>query len=305
MFGHSILGELDNDLIHNFAKPGESAIGERIIVHGRVLDERGRPVPGALLEFWQANAGGRYRHQKETYLAPLDPNFGGCGRTITDEDGGYRFRTIRPGAYPWPNGVERLASRAYPFLDLRSRLRAAADHADVFRGRSDDLEMSDRLHHSRSSAPIEQLIAPLDMGQHHSHGCARLQVRHRAARPSLDAVRKPAGGQLMVQQLGLPQGNAVTDGRPLRPHRPDAEFLRRSRLSTMPTSALPCSPTRQLGERITIQGRVIDGGGSPLRDALVEIWQADANGLYNSPVRNARHRRSALHRMGPLPDGRR
>jgi len=105
VFGHSILGELDNDLIHNFARPGESAIGERIIVHGRVLDERGKPLPGALLEFWQANAGGRYRHKKETYLAPLDPNFGGCGRTITDSQGGYSFRTIKPGPYPWPNGV--------------------------------------------------------------------------------------------------------------------------------------------------------------------------------------------------------
>ncbi len=105
VFGHSMLGELDNDLIHNFAKPGESAIGERIIVHGRVLDERGRAVSSALLEFWQANAGGRYRHKKESYLAALDPNFGGCGRTITDEEGFYSFRTIKPGPYPWPNGV--------------------------------------------------------------------------------------------------------------------------------------------------------------------------------------------------------
>ncbi|RVG35160.1 protocatechuate 3,4-dioxygenase subunit beta [Sinorhizobium meliloti] len=105
VFGHSMLGELDKDLIHNFASPGESAIGERIIVHGRVLDERGHPVQGVLVEFWQANAGGRYRHKKESYLAPLDPNFGGCGRTITDEEGRYWFRTVRPGAYPWPNGV--------------------------------------------------------------------------------------------------------------------------------------------------------------------------------------------------------
>ncbi|MBZ9991075.1 protocatechuate 3,4-dioxygenase subunit beta [Mesorhizobium sp. BH1-1-5] len=104
VFGHAMLGELDNDLIHNFAKAGESAIGERIIVHGRVLDERGRGVPGVLLEFWQANAGGRYRHKKDGYLAPLDPNFGGCGRTITGEDGSYAFRTVRPGPYPWPNG---------------------------------------------------------------------------------------------------------------------------------------------------------------------------------------------------------
>ncbi|MBZ9864461.1 protocatechuate 3,4-dioxygenase subunit beta [Mesorhizobium sp. CA15] len=104
VFGHAMLGELDNDLIHNFGRPGESALGERIIVHGRVLDERGKGVPGVLLEFWQANAGGRYRHKKDAYLAPLDPNFGGCGRTITGEDGSYAFRTVRPGPYPWPNG---------------------------------------------------------------------------------------------------------------------------------------------------------------------------------------------------------
>jgi protocatechuate 3,4-dioxygenase beta subunit len=105
VFGHDMLGEFDNDLILNFAKPGESAIGERIIVSGRIIDERGRGVPGVLLEFWQANAGGRYRHKRDGYLAPLDPNFGGCGRTITDEDGGYAFRTVKPGPYPWPNGV--------------------------------------------------------------------------------------------------------------------------------------------------------------------------------------------------------
>jgi len=70
VFGHDILGPLDNDLTLNFAQAGQSAIGPRIIVHGRVLDEMGRPVPGALLEFWQANAGGRYRHKKESYLAP-------------------------------------------------------------------------------------------------------------------------------------------------------------------------------------------------------------------------------------------
>ena len=104
VFGHDIIGALDNDLIHNFAAPGESAIGQRTIIYGRVLDESGRGVPNVLVEFWQANAGGRYRHKKEGYVAALDPNFGGCGRTITDEDGTYEFRTIKPGAYPWPNG---------------------------------------------------------------------------------------------------------------------------------------------------------------------------------------------------------
>ena len=104
-FGHNDLDPIDNDMIHNYAKPGESAIGERIILHGRVLDENGRPLPNTLVEAWQANAGGRYRHKKDTYLAPIDPNFGGCGRVLTDEDGYYYFRTVKPGAYPWRNWV--------------------------------------------------------------------------------------------------------------------------------------------------------------------------------------------------------
>lgn len=98
------LGPLDNDLILNYAKSGEP-VGERTIVHGRVLDENGRGVPGALVEVWQANAGGRYRHRNDTYLAPIDPNFGGCGRMITDADGAYAFRTVKPGAYPFRNHV--------------------------------------------------------------------------------------------------------------------------------------------------------------------------------------------------------
>ena len=103
-FGHNDFDPLDNDLIRNYAKNG-GPIGERIIVHGRVLDELGRPVPNTLVEIWQANAGGRYRHKKDTYLAPIDPNFGGCGRTLTDDNGYYVFRTVKPGAYPWRNWV--------------------------------------------------------------------------------------------------------------------------------------------------------------------------------------------------------
>ena len=78
-------------------------VRERLLVHGHVRDELGRPVPNALIEVWQANAGGRYRHQRDQYLAPLDPNFGGCGRVMTDAGGYYFLRTLRPGAYPWPN----------------------------------------------------------------------------------------------------------------------------------------------------------------------------------------------------------
>ncbi|PHQ70959.1 MAG: protocatechuate 3,4-dioxygenase subunit beta [Sneathiella sp.] len=104
VFGHSTLGKRDDDLLVNYAAEGESALGERIIVQGKIMDEAGRPVANALIEIWQANAGGRYRHKNDRYLAPLDPNFGGCGRCVSDNDGNYSFRTVKPGPYPWPNG---------------------------------------------------------------------------------------------------------------------------------------------------------------------------------------------------------
>lgn len=104
VFSAAELGPLDHDLIRNYAKTG-LPIGERIIVHGYVRDQLGRPVKNALVEVWQANASGRYRHKKDQYLGSLDPNFGGCGRMLTDEDGHYVFRTIRPGPYPWRNRI--------------------------------------------------------------------------------------------------------------------------------------------------------------------------------------------------------
>lgn len=163
VFGHSILGELDNDLIHNFARPGESAIGERIIVHGRVLDERARPVPGALLEFWQANAGGRYRHKKESYLAPLDPNFGGCGRAITGEDGTYAFRTVKPGPYPWPNGVNDWRPAHIHFSVFGHGFAQRLITQMYFEG-DPMIWKCPIIATIPDRAAIEQLIAPLDWG---------------------------------------------------------------------------------------------------------------------------------------------
>jgi protocatechuate 3,4-dioxygenase, beta subunit len=92
----------DSDLTRNAGTGGE-AIGERMIVTGRVLDQQGGPVPNTVVEIWQANAAGRYVHKVDQHDAPLDPNFLGIGRCLTDETGTYRFVTIRPGAYPWRN----------------------------------------------------------------------------------------------------------------------------------------------------------------------------------------------------------
>jgi protocatechuate 3,4-dioxygenase beta subunit len=100
VFGEDVLSEHDGDLtLHGDGEP----LGERIIVHGRVVDEDGRPLRGTLIEVWQANAAGRYAHEVDRHPAPLDPNFTGAGRTLTDDDGRYRFVTVKPGAYPWRN----------------------------------------------------------------------------------------------------------------------------------------------------------------------------------------------------------
>jgi protocatechuate 3,4-dioxygenase beta subunit len=100
VFGHADAAAGDADLTRQHqAEP----LGERIIVSGRVLDEDGRPVPHTLVEIWQANSGGRYVHVRDQHPAPLDPNFTGAGRALTDEQGRYRFVTIKPGAYPWRN----------------------------------------------------------------------------------------------------------------------------------------------------------------------------------------------------------
>ena len=100
VYGHETVRENDHDL--TLQHKGEP-LGERIIVHGHVLDEDGRGVPDTLVELWQANACGRYVHVVDQHPAPLDPNFTGCGRTLTDANGNYHFTTIMPGPYPWRN----------------------------------------------------------------------------------------------------------------------------------------------------------------------------------------------------------
>ncbi|MGF0115085.1 protocatechuate 3,4-dioxygenase subunit beta [Promicromonospora sp. Marseille-Q5078] len=102
VFGERDIGPLEADLT---VQHGGEPIGERIVVAGRVLDGAGRPVRGQLVEVWQANAGGRYIHKRDQHPAPIDPNFTGVGRALTDDDGWYRFTTIKPGPYPWKNHV--------------------------------------------------------------------------------------------------------------------------------------------------------------------------------------------------------
>jgi protocatechuate 3,4-dioxygenase, beta subunit len=100
LLGEGRVGETDHDLT---VQHGGEPLGERIIVEGRVLDGDGRPIPDTLVEIWQANAAGRYRHDGDRHPAPLDPSFSGAGRCLTDGEGRWRFVTVKPGAYPWNN----------------------------------------------------------------------------------------------------------------------------------------------------------------------------------------------------------
>jgi len=99
-FGDGHVSAAEADLT---AQHGGEPLGERIIVTGRLLGSNGRPIPGTLVEIWQANAAGRYRHHNDRHPAPLDPNFTGAGRCLTDAEGRYRFVSVKPGAYPWQN----------------------------------------------------------------------------------------------------------------------------------------------------------------------------------------------------------
>lgn len=102
VYGHESVAAIDADLTKNARKTAEP-LGERIVVTGRVIDENGRPLPGTLIEIWQANSSGRYIHVNDQHDAPIDSNFFGAGRCITNSEGRYKFYTVKPGAYPWQN----------------------------------------------------------------------------------------------------------------------------------------------------------------------------------------------------------
>ncbi len=161
-FGHNLIGALDDNLILNWTKGAAPAVGERILVHGRVLDEMGRPVPETLVEIWQANAGGRYRHVKDTYFAPLDPNFGGCGRTLTDADGHYQFLTIRPGAYPWPNRVNDWRPMHIHFSIFGSGFGQRLISQMYFQG-DPLIDLCPIANTIKDRGQLDRLVAPLDM----------------------------------------------------------------------------------------------------------------------------------------------
>ena len=149
-FGERDLSPLESDLTIGH---GGEPIGERMVVTGRVVDGDGRPVRRQLVEIWQANAGGRYVHKRDQHRAALDPNFTGVGRCLTDDDGTYRFTTIKPGPYPWKQPPQCLAARAHPLLAVRNRIHATDGHPDVLPRRPAVRSGPDLSVHHRPEGP--------------------------------------------------------------------------------------------------------------------------------------------------------
>ena len=190
VFGYGEVKRGDHDLTNQHAG---DPIGERIVVSGRVLDENGRPVPNTLVEIWQANSAGRYPHRVDQHDAPTDPNFTGCGRALTDKRGHYRFVTIRPGEYPWRNHYNAWRPAHIHFSLFGQAFAPAPGDADVFPGRPAARRGPDvQLRPGRAGTPTADFLARL--GDDDSRDCARLPLRHRAARPrgNADGDRKGA-----------------------------------------------------------------------------------------------------------------
>jgi protocatechuate 3,4-dioxygenase beta subunit len=138
-------------------------LGERIIVHGRVLEADGRPVPGTLLEVWQANAAGRYAHHADRHPAPMDPNFTGVGRCLTDADGRYELVTIKPGAYPWRNHDNAWRSAHIHFSLFGRSFTQRLITQMYFPG--DQLFDQDPIYNAVPEAARPRLISSLDLSR--------------------------------------------------------------------------------------------------------------------------------------------
>lgn len=158
VFGDGELDALDNDLTLRHAG---APLGERIIVTGRVLDSDGRPVPNTLVEVWQANASGRYAHAADQHPAPLDPNFTGAGRCLTDAAGRYRFCTIKPGAYPWRNHPNAWRPAHIHFSVFGTAFTQRLVTQMYFPG--DPLFPFDPIYNSTPEFSRERMIARFDM----------------------------------------------------------------------------------------------------------------------------------------------
>ena len=183
MLGEDRVTAADADLT---LRMGGEALGQRIIVFGRVLDSDGRPVPDTLVEVWQANAAGRYRHVGDNWPAPLDPHFDGLGRVMTDSLGRYEFTTIKPGAYPWGNHHNAWRPAHIHFSLFGRAFTQRLVTQMYFPG--DPLFWQDPIFNAIPPSARHRAISHVRPGPHPGQLGAGLPVGHRAAR---HATRRP------------------------------------------------------------------------------------------------------------------
>ena len=247
VFGTGDVTAADADLTIG---PDGEAVGQRIIVTGRLLDGAGRPIRRSLVEIWQANASGRYRHRGDQWPGALDPNFTGGGRTLTDDDGTYRFTTIKPGAYPWGNHPNAWRPAHIHFSvfgwAFTQRLVTQMYFPD------DPLFFQDPILSAVPDGGPPAARGPLRPRRQRAGVGARLPLGHRRARPGGHAVR---GRRPVDDAHAGPDRRAVPAPGARRP-------------GAGGTRSPPTTPTR-----CTLHGTVRDGAGAPVPDAVVETWQ--------------------------------
>ncbi len=236
---------------------GGEPLGERVIVSGRVLDEDERPLPGTLVEIWQANAAGRYRHEVDQHDAPLDPNFTGCGHALTDTLGRYRFVTIRPGAYPWTNHSNAWRPAHIHFSVFGEAFATRVVTQMYFPG--DPLLADDPIFNCTADERARQrLVSVFDW---------ETTIPEHALGYRFDLVLSGRDATPMEREADLRATTWQTVG-PF--FSVGLARLYRDDLASASVS----------GERLSLGGRVLDGDGAPVSDALLELWQADAHGEY-------------------------
>jgi protocatechuate 3,4-dioxygenase beta subunit len=232
-----------------------AALGERIVVTGRVLDEDARPLRQSLVEVWQANAAGRYLHAADQHDAPLDPHFTGAARLLTDEEGRYRLLTIKPGAYPWGNHPNAWRPAHIHFSVFGPAFATRLVTQMYFPG--DPLLPHDPIFNCTADERARlRLVSAFDWDAT-TPGYA-LGYRFDIVLAGRDATPLEAGSPLEAT-TSQTVGPFFSIG---------MGWMKRDDLAS------PGVP----GERVTVEGRVLDGDGKPVPDALLELWQAAIEG---------------------------
>ena len=255
-----------------------------------MLDGDGRPVRHQLVEIWQANAAGRYIHQRDQHPAPLDPNFTGVGRCLTDADGAYRFTTIKPGPYPWKNH--------------RNAWRPAHIHFSLF-----GTDFTQRLI-TQMYFPGDPLFALDPIFQSITDPAARERLvatyDHDVTQPEWATGYR--WDIVLDRRRAAPRWSEPMTTRASRDTRARPSARSSASRCRTPAAASWCRPARP--DAVRLHGAVLDGAGEPVPDALLEIWQADADGAVAAARPGSLHRdgwtftgwgRAATDADGPLP----